>query len=286
MAVQKGWKVNVNRCFSCRACEVACKAEYSLAAGEGRRRRVVEKTVVLATGTTTGVEMPVATFFIPCACNHCEDPSCVKACPRGALTKTSSYTQFNSATHAGITSAQYSKINGIVLHDPTRCIGCRRCEAACPYGAPQYNPTTHKVHKCEWCWQRVTDYNSIGYGNEYAIPACVRQCGGSLAQRADSSLPAAGPVTLKHGPALELVDVDTSTASGVTYSGESQVISGTEYAKYYRAGAGGGLMGMESTGADSSRALGSRFLAPATLTKPALRIRNRMYVKRDGTVTS
>ncbi|MBE0583634.1 MAG: 4Fe-4S dicluster domain-containing protein [Desulfofustis sp.] len=103
----------------------------------------------------------------PVLCNHCDNPSCVKACP-------------TKATFVNPT-------NGIVAMDFHRCIGCRFCMAACPYGARSFNwqdprpfikeynadfPTRMRgvVEKCNFCGER------LALGLE---PACVEACKGS-----------------------------------------------------------------------------------------------------------
>ena len=107
-------------------------------------------------------EMPIMVL-----CNHCEKPPCVRACP---------------------TKATYKKKDGVVAMDYHRCIGCRFCMAACPYGARSFNwrdprgkdengnpfiktenpkfPTRMRgvVEKCNFCTERI----AIGQ-----IPACV-----------------------------------------------------------------------------------------------------------------
>jgi anaerobic dimethyl sulfoxide reductase subunit B len=77
------------------------------------------------------------------SCNHCEDPACVKGCPAGAYSKRS--------------------LDGIVVHDPEKCIGCRYCTWLCPYGAPQYDAREGRVRKCNLC-----------LGEE--VPLCVAAC--------------------------------------------------------------------------------------------------------------
>ena len=100
-------------------------------------------------------------------CNHCSNPPCVRACP---------------------TRATYQRPDGIVMMDFHRCIGCRVCMAACPYGARSFNfrdpvpfiqektpqfPTRTKgvVEKCNFCEERL----AVG-----KLPACVEESSGIL----------------------------------------------------------------------------------------------------------
>jgi molybdopterin-containing oxidoreductase family iron-sulfur binding subunit len=102
-------------------------------------------------------------------CNHCENPACVRACPTKATFKRES--------------------DGVVLMDFHRCIGCRFCMAACPFGARSFNfrdprpfiaeqnkkfPTRMKgvVEKCNFCAERL----AVG-----EMPACVEASGGAIA---------------------------------------------------------------------------------------------------------
>lgn len=99
----------------------------------------------------------------PVLCNHCENPSCVRVCP---------------------TQATFKRPDGLVMMDYHRCIGCRFCMAACPYGArsfnfkdprpeiPQLNPayptrTAGVVEKCSFCDERL----AVGQ-----LPVCVEAC--------------------------------------------------------------------------------------------------------------
>ncbi len=105
---------------------------------------------------------------VPVLCNHCDKPPCVRACP---------------------TKATFKNKDGIVLMDFHRCIGCRFCMAACPYGSRSFNwrdprpfikteeqnrryPTRMRgvVEKCNFCAER------LAIGKE---PSCVEACGGS-----------------------------------------------------------------------------------------------------------
>lgn len=57
--------------------------------------------------------------------------------------------------------------NGIVRVDQTKCMGCRSCQGACPYDAPQYNVETRRMSKCDFCSDEIT---------AGGIPACVAAC--------------------------------------------------------------------------------------------------------------
>jgi len=88
----------------------------------------------------------VRTFFVPKLCNQCAHPPCVQVCPVGATFQTK---------------------DGVVLVDEKRCIGCRYCIQACPYGARYLNPRTRTADKCTFCYHRVT---------KGLLPACVEVC--------------------------------------------------------------------------------------------------------------
>lgn len=141
----KGFVVDLKKCVGCKACMAVCKIRYELPAGVNRRRVM-----------TKDIDENPKRFFISMSCNHCADPACVAACPKGAIIK----------------DAQ-----GRVVQDLAKCVGCRRCEWACPYGAICYNPTTKKVDKCDACATKADG------------PRCVEAC---------------------HAKALEWVDADAS----------------------------------------------------------------------------
>jgi len=88
----------------------------------------------------------VHAYNISMACNHCEDPICVKTCP---------------------TKAMYKRKDGIVLVDENKCIGCRYCEWACPYGSLQYDSDKGVMTKCTLCYD---------YIDEGKNPSCVDAC--------------------------------------------------------------------------------------------------------------
>ncbi|WP_018213447.1 4Fe-4S dicluster domain-containing protein [Desulfitobacterium hafniense] len=140
MAKQVGFYINMANCYGCQTCTVACKSEQKTAPGVSWRK--VRKF---------DTENPASHATISMGCNHCEHPQCLINCPAGAYTKLE---------------------NGIVYQDHSKCIGCRMCVMACPYGVPQYDPEEGKTSKCSYCKERI---------EQGLQPRCVEACpGGNL----------------------------------------------------------------------------------------------------------
>lgn len=132
-------------CSGCKTCQMACKDKNDLATGQAWRR-VYEITGGNWVKQGHTWRQDVFAYNLSMSCNHCEDPICMKGCPTGAL---------------------YKRDDGLVLINENDCIGCRYCAWACPYGAPQYNPDTGKMGKCDLC----VDYIDAG-----KRPSCVDAC--------------------------------------------------------------------------------------------------------------
>lgn len=140
MAKQVGFYINMANCYGCQTCQVACKSEQRTAPAVSLRRVRQFDTDNPATHATLSM-----------GCNHCEHPQCLANCPAGAYTKLE---------------------NGIVYQDHNKCIGCRMCIMACPYGVPQYDPEEGKTSKCSYCKERT---------EKGLKPMCVESCpGGNL----------------------------------------------------------------------------------------------------------
>lgn len=130
---------DIDRCIGCYSCEVHCKANKGLPDGPRLCR-------IYQVGPRTVDKVPRIAFPFM-ACFHCETPWCVPVCPTGAMQKRPK--------------------DGIVFVDEDKCIGCRQCMYACPWGVPQWNPETRKVVKCDLCKDRI---------DEGLQPACVTKC--------------------------------------------------------------------------------------------------------------
>jgi DMSO reductase iron-sulfur subunit len=148
---EKGFNVNRNKqhafhftadnCIGCHACESACSEKNNLPPHLSFR----------SVGYVEGGSYP--DYFrmnISMACNHCDDPVCLKGCPTRAYTKHPEY--------------------GAVIQDPDICFGCGYCTWVCPYNAPQLDPVNGQVEKCNMCVDRL----EVGLK-----PACVTACLGN-----------------------------------------------------------------------------------------------------------
>jgi len=96
---------------------------------------------------------PAMTLHFPRSCLHCEQPACVTVCPTGASFKRAE--------------------DGIVLVDEDKCIGCKLCSWACPYGAREYSAVEGVMKKCTLCIDRIYNDNLSEAERQ---PACVQAC--------------------------------------------------------------------------------------------------------------
>jgi len=136
---------DVTKCLGCLECVVACKATYSL---KMDLPKTWQKNDGLSANNWTSILQKPGNHYIRKQCRHCLEPACVSACPVGALSKTP---------------------EGPVIYDNDKCLGCRYCMMACPYGIPRYDwdkPVPY-VRKCIMCYDRI---------KEGKPPACTQAC--------------------------------------------------------------------------------------------------------------
>ncbi len=151
--------IDIERCIGCRRCLSACQEEnhvpedpllnrtwlerYALDSNKELRVEFISQTGLY---TGQGEAEPDKGFFVPKLCNQCANPPCVAICPVNATFRTA---------------------DGVILVDRERCIGCKYCLVACPYGARYLNPETKSADKCTFCYHRIT---------RGLVPACVQAC--------------------------------------------------------------------------------------------------------------
>jgi Fe-S-cluster-containing dehydrogenase component len=131
--------INVDRCSGCFGCEIACKMENSVALGQRWSK-------VLTVGPI-GEYPDMTRYAMPSMCQQCQNAPCVNVCPTGASYRDST--------------------TDIVLINKEKCIGCKYCMMACPYGVRSWNSSEKCIEKCTLCGQLT----SAG-----KLPACVKSC--------------------------------------------------------------------------------------------------------------
>ncbi len=157
--VQLALVIDLNSCVGCSACVVSCQ-EWNSSAGDGDMSDLElygkNSTSTFFTWVQTyevGEYPNCVTVHFPYSCLHCEEPPCVPVCPTGASYK--------------------REDDGIVLVDYDKCIGCKYCSWACPYGARELDSRQKVMKKCTLCVDRIYDES---LPEEYRKPSCVLAC--------------------------------------------------------------------------------------------------------------
>lgn len=226
--------IDLARCIGCEACTVSCKVEHNVAIASPKElaRRIQWTEVYFF--KDRGNYPYVKSDIDPRPCMHCEKPPCVEVCPVGATYR--------------------DKDRGLVLQRYERCIGCRYCTTACPYGAryfnwskPDYggklreealNPDPHPqvkkrykgiVEKCTFCVERLDrieakaekERRSITDDELHNICTCVRTCMGRARHFGDLNDPNSTVSTLaRSGRAFRLLE-ELGTEPKVIYLREA-----------------------------------------------------------------
>ncbi len=144
---QLGFAFDQGRCIGCRTCQLSCK-DYKDAKIGVNFRRVYEYEGGNWQQDKNGVvRAEIFAAYVSMACNHCDNPACMRVCPTKAIIK--------------------HEDTGIVEILQDQCIGCDSCAQVCPYGAPQHVLGTEKYDKCNLCKERL----EVG-----KQPICVESC--------------------------------------------------------------------------------------------------------------
>lgn len=130
--------IDPKKCVGCYACQVACQFQNELPP---------ENSFIHFEDREKGTYPNVNYLIVPLQCQHCEKAPCVPVCPTTASYKDQS--------------------NGLTQVDKNRCMGCRRCVQACPYGARTYLSKPGVVQGCNLCVSLIAE------GQQ---PACVSTC--------------------------------------------------------------------------------------------------------------
>ena len=151
--------IDLNVCVGCHGCVTSCK-EWNTSGWAGP---MVDEEPYGSDPTGTFFnrvqmfevgEFPnTETVHFPKSCLHCEEPPCVPVCPTGASYKRPD--------------------NGVVLVDYDKCIGCKYCSWACPYGARELDEFQKVMKKCTLCIDRISDQTKPESERK---PACVLSC--------------------------------------------------------------------------------------------------------------
>ena len=171
--------VNLDRCTGCYSCEITCKMENDVALGEYWNK-------MLQRGPF-GDYPNMTRYPLPTMCQQCADAPCVHVCPTGA---------------------SYRDGNNVVLIDREKCIGCKYCMMACPYGVRSWNAAEKCAEKCTLCRER-TDR-----GEE---PMCVVCCPTHARIFGDLDDPDSAVSRLRRDQGAEVLLEDKGTRPQVFY---------------------------------------------------------------------
>lgn len=212
---QYGFHIHLDNCIACRGCEAACKQEFALPSGVRRRMVVIQEGVVNNKPYLRHVTM---------ACMHCATPACMNACPVKRYWKdTDAVPEFAALRKAF--GMDKNPETGLVLMKPSLaedpvngvdCVGCKRCMAACPYGAPKWDAMNEYMDKCTGCYHRLYNQNLPA---ERRKPACVVTCSSfalhfdDMATIAGGAYGKADKTTSAPNGAVEIADTTFTTPS-------------------------------------------------------------------------
>jgi Fe-S-cluster-containing dehydrogenase component len=133
MSKRYGLVIDLDRCFGCHTCRIACKAENNLDTGSGIR---VDTIGGAHPDTPKGKYPNLSMYYMPVPCMHCGEAPCIDACPEEAI---------------------YKRQDGIVLVNQEKCNGCEACITECPYDTLTYDDQRDVLVKCTLCHHRIDE---------------------------------------------------------------------------------------------------------------------------------
>ena len=133
-----GMVIDLRRCVGCNACTVACKQSNGTPPGMFYSHVSLREEGAYPNATAR---------YTPMLCGHCEEAACVSVCLTGASYR--------------------DEKTGMVLVDKEKCIGCKYCMMACPYGVRSWNAAEKCAEKCTLCGHLTS---------QDKLPACVKSC--------------------------------------------------------------------------------------------------------------
>lgn len=133
--------VDPQKCTGCRSCEIACSVKHAQVSNPARSRIRV-------------VNLKPARRFLPVSCQHCEEAPCLQACPQEAISRDEELAR--------------------VVIDYGKCVGCRTCFYACPFGAMKFDADRGRPFKCNLCDGRplcveICPVNALAYTDPTAV---------------------------------------------------------------------------------------------------------------------
>ncbi len=149
-----GMVIDLHKCVGCGACAIACKMENNTEDRNSYQTFNWADFFVSSSGEFPNVNYEV----LPVLCNHCTDAPCVEVCPVNP-------------------KAMYKSPEGLTLHNDDRCIGCRKCQDACPYSVrdisasgDQYSVISYNDYPVHNFWRskKAVIPNCTGSGDEVA----------------------------------------------------------------------------------------------------------------------
>ena len=145
-----GILIDLTRCIGCHSCALACKKSNNLPQAEVKPQALGSDVYTFVeTRQVAPAQGGAEQRYVKRQCMHCLTPACVSACPAAAM---------------------YKSELGPIVYRPERCLGCRYCQAACPFQIPGFewdNGLTPVISKCWLCYERLQQGQK---------PACVEAC--------------------------------------------------------------------------------------------------------------